>query len=312
VSTAAKAADEREPRPASKEEMPRGLFGKLKQAFTHTTLSDDKFDELFWDLEVAMLENNVAVEVIEKIKRDLQAELTSGKLVRKSVDRLVLDRLKQSVEELFNVPAIDLLKQVKTKRPFVIAMIGVNGSGKTTTMAKLAYLLQQHGMSVVMGAADTFRAAAIQQLEEHAKRLHIKLIKHDYHSDPAAVAYDAIAHAKAQGVDVVLIDTAGRLHSNDNLMHELKKLVRVNRPDLKIFVAESTTGNDAVEQAKVFDQVIGIDAIILAKADVDEKGGAAMSISYVTGKPILYLGTGQGYGDLTVFDKEKVASSVGL
>ncbi|MBR9703298.1 signal recognition particle-docking protein FtsY, partial [Candidatus Woesearchaeota archaeon] len=192
------------------------------------------------------------------------------------------------------------------------AFIGVNGSGKTTTLAKIANLLQEEDMRVIMAASDTFRAAAIDQLQEHADNLGVKLITQGYGADPAAVAFDAIKHAKAKFADVVMIDTAGRLHSNTNLMAELEKVIRVAKPDLKIFIGESITGNDCIEQAKEFDRLVGIDAIILSKADVDEKGGAAISVSYVTGKPILYLGTGQSYGDLTPFDKEKIIRSLGL
>jgi fused signal recognition particle receptor len=163
-----------------------------------------------------------------------------------------------------------------------------------------------------MAAADTFRAAAIDQLQLHADKLGIKLIRHDYGSDPAAVAFDAIKHAEASKKDVVLIDTAGRLHSNTNLMDEMKKIMRVAKPDLKLFVGESITGNDCTEQAKQFDQAVGIDGIILAKADVDEKGGAAISVSYVTKKPIFYLGVGQEYPDLQQFDKDKLIASIGL
>ncbi|NJL44126.1 MAG: hypothetical protein HC945_02300 [Nitrosarchaeum sp.] len=188
----------------------------------------------------------------------------------------------------------------------------MNGGGKTTTLAKLIKHFQDSGRSVVVAAADTFRSAAIQQLEEHTQRLGAKLIKHDYGSDPSAVAFDTITHARARNIDIVLIDTAGRLHNNDNLMQELRKLIRVNKPHLNIFVAESTTGNDAVEQARIFNEQVGIDAIILSKADVDEKGGAAISIAYVTGKPIIYLGTGQGYDDLTPFSKETVLHQLGL
>ena len=188
----------------------------------------------------------------------------------------------------------------------------INGSGKTTTIAKIAKLLQENRLKVVIAASDTFRAAAIHQLQEHADRLGVKLIKHDYGSDPAAVAFDAIKYAEAHGIDVVLIDTAGRLHSNVNLMAEMEKVARVAKPDLKIFVGESITGNDCVEQARSFNNAIGIDGIILAKADVDEKGGAAISVSYVTKKPILYLGTGQEYDDLEPFSAEAVVDSLGL
>ncbi|MBR9701247.1 signal recognition particle-docking protein FtsY [Candidatus Woesearchaeota archaeon] len=295
------------------EEKAKGFLGKLKDTFTKKSLSQEKFDELFWELEVAMLENNVAVEVIEKIKEDLKHELTTGKVNRMGLEDMILHRLRESVEELFDVETFDLIKRIKkADKPFKICMIGVNGSGKTTTLAKMIHLFQKEKLTSVVAASDTFRAAAIDQLQEHTDKLGVKLISQGYKADPAAVAYDAVEHAKAQGLDVVLIDTAGRLHSNKNLMAELEKVVRVSKPDLKIFVGEAITGNDCVEQAKVFDELVGIDAIILAKADIDEKGGAAISVSHVTGKPILYLGTGQTYDDLERFDKEKVIEAIGL
>ncbi len=290
----------------------RGFFSKLSDTFTKFKLSEEKFEDLFWDVEVALLENNVAFEVIEKIKQDLKNELTNEKISRKKVNDIILDSLHNSIKEVLSVKSLDLLKEASKKKPYVIVVIGVNGSGKTTTIAKLCNYLKNHKKSVVLAAADTFRAAAIQQIEYHANRLDIKLIKHDYNSDPSAVAFDAVRHAEAKGFDFVVIDTAGRLHSNDNLMNELKKLVRVNKPDLKLFVGESITGNDCVEQAKKYDEIIGIDAIILSKADVDEKGGAALSISYVTKKPVIFIGTGQGYDDLEVFDKNKILKNLGI
>ena len=292
----------------------KGLFKRIKETFTTIKLSEDKFEKLFWELEVVLLESNVAVEVIDKIKTDLKAELTTGKVSRKGVYDLIEDSLRESVESLFMDQHFNLLEEIKKKKekPYVIAFIGVNGSGKTTTMAKLAHMLLQNKLSVVFAASDTFRAAAIQQLQEHADKLGVKMIKHGYESDPAAVAFDAVKHAKAKKIDVVMIDTAGRLHSNDNLMNELKKLVRVNEPDLKVFVGESITGNDCIEQAKLFNEAVGIDVIILAKADVDEKGGAAVSVSYVTKKPIIYLGTGQKYDDLTEFKPEIIIKNIGL
>jgi len=214
-------------------------------------------------------------------------------------------------ELTFKINLFDRIDEKKEKRePFVICFLGINGSGKTTTIAKITKMLKDKGYSVVLAAADTFRAAAIDQLQEHADRLKVKIIKHDYGSDPAAVAYDAIKHANAKHIDVVLIDTAGRMHTNTNLTDEMKKIVRVSNPDLKIFVGESITGNDCIEQAKVFDEAVSIDGIILSKADVDEKGGAAISISYVTKKPILYLGTGQNYDDIKPFDSQIVVDSL--
>ncbi len=289
----------------------KGIFHSLKESFTKIQLSEEKFEELFWDLEMSLLENNVAVEVIEKIKNDLKKTLTEGKVTRKGLAELIEESLKKSIDELFEEP-FDLVQKVQEKKPFVIAFIGVNGSGKTTTLAKIANMFQENDLSVVMAAADTFRAAAIDQLQSHANTLGIKLISQGYGADPAAVAFDAIEHAKAKNVDVVMIDTAGRLHSNTNLMAELEKVIRVAKPDLKIFIGESITGNDCVEQAEQFNDKVGIDAIILSKADIDEKGGAAISVSYVTKKPILYLGTGQSYGDLEIFDKERILRTIGI
>jgi fused signal recognition particle receptor len=293
-------------------EQKKGFFGKFTEVITTKKISADKFDELFWDLELALLENNVALEVIEKIKSDLKSELVDKPIPRGKVDEVIASSLHDSIEGLFNVGTFNILDKIKEKKPYVICFIGINGSGKTTSIAKVANYLQSQGLSVVMAAADTFRAAAIDQLQLHADKLGIKLIRHDYGSDPAAVAFDAVKHAEAKKVDVVLVDTAGRLHSNINLMDEMKKIIRVAKPDLKIFVGESITGNDCVEQAKQFNDAVGVDGIILSKADVDEKGGAAISVSYVTQRPILFLGVGQEYKDLQPFDKEKLLASIGL
>lgn len=295
-----------------KVEEKKGFFGKITEVITTKKISADKFDELFWDLELALLENNVALEVIEKIKSDLKSELVDKPIPRGKVDEVIAASLHDSIEDLFNVGTFNILDKIKEKKPYVICFIGINGSGKTTSIAKVANYLQSQGLSVVMAAADTFRAAAIDQLQLHADKLGIKLIRHDYGSDPAAVAFDAVKHAEAKKADVVLVDTAGRLHSNINLMDEMKKIIRVAKPDLKIFVGESITGNDCVEQAKQFNEAVGIDGIILSKADVDEKGGAAISVSYVTQRPILFLGVGQEYKDLQPFDKEKLLASIGL
>ncbi|MBN2422722.1 signal recognition particle-docking protein FtsY [Candidatus Woesearchaeota archaeon] len=303
---------EEQPEEEPEEDEKKSLFGKISDAFTKVSLSEQKFDELFWDLELALLENNVAVEVIEKIKNDLKNDLVEKKINRKNLNNKIIESLKNSIEDLFNTEKIDLIKKIRQNKPYIIAFIGVNGSGKTTTLAKLIHLLKKNKASVVVGACDTFRAAAIQQLEEHTNKLGVKLIKHDYGADPAAVAYDTVEHAKAKNIDVVLLDTAGRLHSNKNLMDELRKIIKVANPDLNIFIGESIAGNDLVEQVKLFNMEIGIDAIILAKADIDEKGGAAISVSYITNKPILFMGTGQEYDDLEEFSKEKILKQIGL
>ena len=299
-----------EEKPAEK----KGFFQRITQAVQTTSINSDQFNELFWDLEVALLENNVAVEVIEKVKKDLENSLVGKPIKRGKLEDTIQKSLKSSVEEILKQPAFSLDNEIKNsaKKPYIICFVGINGSGKTTTIAKLAHHLKSKGFSVVLAAADTFRAAAIDQLQEHADRLNLKLIKHDYGSDPAAVAFDAIKHAESKKTDVVLIDTAGRMHSNQNLQDEMKKIIKVAKPDLKIFVGESITGNDCVEQAKRFNESISIDGIILAKADIDEKGGAALSVSYVTGKPIFYLGTGQNYEDIEQFDPEIVVKNLGL
>ena len=296
---------------------PKGFFSKLKQAITTKTISEEKFLDLFWDLELALLENNVSVEVIEKIKLDLVSELVDKPLPR-DVEGKIMETLKGTLSSILTMDSIPLLERVrahaaeKTGKPYVIAFFGINGAGKTTSVAKLAHYLQKNGRTVVLAACDTFRAAAIQQLEEHAVKLNCKIIKQDYGSDAAAVAFDAIKYAEKNGVDVVLIDTAGRLHSNTNLMSELEKIIRITKPNLKIFVGESITGNDCIEQAMQFNNLVQMDGAILTKADVDEKGGAPISIAYVIKKPILFLGVGQTYDDFEPFDREKILKHLGL
>ncbi len=303
--------EELETKPVGVEEVEevksKGLFGKIKQKIITKNISNEKFDELFEDLEFALLENNVALEVIDKIKNDLKVELVDKPIKRKEIESKILESLKQSINNLFEVDSINIVEEVKKKKdePYVICFVGVNGSGKTTSISKLANHLKSKGLSVLLVAGDTWRAASIQQLEEHGKNLDIRVIKHNYGSDPAAVAFDGIKAAKSNNVDVVLIDTAGRQHSNKDLMRELEKIIRVSTPDLKLFVGESTTGNDCVLQAQQFGDAVELDGVILTKSDVDEKGGAAISIGYVTGKPILFLGTGQEYEDFEEFNADK-------
>ncbi len=290
----------------------KGFFAKLKETITTKKISAEKFDELFWELELSLLENNVSVEVIEKIKEDLKKELVDKPLPR-NVEAKIEETLQQTLQEILSFEKIDLIKKAKEKKgPLVIAFFGINGTGKTTSIAKLAHYFQQYKLSVVLAACDTFRAAAIQQLEEHAVKLGVKVIKHDYGADAAAVAFDAIKYAEKNKIQVVLLDTAGRLHSNTNLMQELEKIIRVAKPDLKIFVGESITGNDCIEQARRFNDVVEMDGAILTKADVDDKGGAPLSISYTIKKPILFLGVGQRYEDLEEFDAAVILKRLGF
>ena len=298
---------------AKEEKQEKGFFAKLTEKLTTKKIDDKQFEDLFYDLELALLENNVALEVIDKIKEDLKVDLVNVPLKGK-IEDLIKNSLKDSLEEILKETNFDLINEIKNKkeRPYSIVFVGINGSGKTTTIAKLAYLLTKNNLKCVLVAADTFRAASIQQLEEHSNKLKVKLIKHDYGADPAAVSFDGVKYARSHNLDVVLIDTAGRQHSNKNLMEEMKKIIKVVKPDLKVFVGESIAGNDVIEQIKEFNNSINIDSIILAKADVDEKGGAAISVSYVSQKPVLYLGNGQKYSDLEKFNKDKIISDIGV
>ena len=309
-----KKIEEVQEKPEQIEQKQKGFFESIKEKIITTRISEEQFDKLFWELELALMENNVAVEVIEKIKNDLKNQLVEKPIRRTKVEETIVFTLKNSIAGLFNINNINLINEIKNKKekPYVIAFFGINGSGKTTSIAKLANMLKDKKISCVLAASDTFRAASIEQLQHHADKLGVKVIKHDYGADPAAVAFDAIKHAKAKSIDVVLIDTAGRMHSNTNLIDEMKKIIRVAKPDLKIFVGESITGNDCIEQAKTFNDAVGIDGIILAKADIDEKGGAAVSVSYITKKPIMFLGTGQKYSDLQEFDSEVIMKNLGL
>ncbi|MCR4285097.1 MAG: signal recognition particle-docking protein FtsY [archaeon] len=283
-----------------------GFFSRFKKRLTN-----ERFDELFEELEMILLQNNVAYSAVAAIRESLAQKLIG----KNPKDVNLSEELKSSIEELLLDPPnfIKTIKDsLKEKSPFVILFAGINGSGKTTTIAKVANLLQKNKLTVCLAAADTFRAASIEQIQQHADKLKINLIKKDYGSDPASVGFDAIQYAKKHHINVVLIDTAGRMQNKDSLMREMEKIVRVNKPDMKIFLGESITGNDATEQAKAFDDSINIDGIILSKADVDEKGGTAISVSQVTGKPILFLGVGQSYDDLEIFKKEKLIEKLGL
>lgn len=296
------------------EEGKKGVFERIKQVIITKKISEEKFNEMFWDLEIGMMENNVAMEVVEKIKQDLKNEIVDKPIKRDEVESAIINSLKKSISEILKLEKPILLNEIKSKKekPYIIAFVGVNGSGKTTTIAKIAHYLKKNNLRCVLAAADTFRSAAIQQLEEHARNLNVPIVKHDYGADPAAVAFDAIKMAKARNLDVVLIDTAGRQHSNINLVDEMKKIIRVANPDMKLYIGEMISGNDCIEQIQNFDSAISIDGAILTKADIDEKGGTAISVSYVTKKPILFLCTGQEYDNLEEFSPENIMHGLGF
>lgn len=283
------------------------VIEKGKAAIGGETILDEKdLKKPLEELELALLESDTALSVVEELIRRVKAELAGKKVKRgTNTEDLVENTLKGALLDILSAEKLDFDEFVaKREKPLNLAFVGVNGTGKTTTIAKVAQKLLSAGHSVVIAAADTYRAGATEQIERHASNLGIKLIKHQYGSDPAAVVYDALKYAKANRIEVVLADTAGRMHTSVNLMEQLRKICRVTKPDMVIFVDEAVAGNDAVERAKKFDEVVGIDASILTKLDIDMKGGAAISIAHSTSKPIIFMGTGQGYEDLEKFDAE--------
>jgi len=300
------------------------LFDRLKQAFSAVTsavrekeLSDKDLDDVVFNFQIALIESDVAQSVAEALTNEVQKSL-SGTKVDRSADpsEVVGERLSAVLEAAFTkAGSVDLAANIRDKtknigEPYIILFLGINGTGKTTTVAKLGSYLQKNGLSVVCAAGDTHRPGAIEQLTEHAGRLQLKVISQRYGADPAAVGRDGVLYAKAHHADCLLIDTAGRMQTNQNLMEEMAKIVRVVKPDFRIFVADALTGNDAVSQAELFNQHVGFDGAVLTKADADVRGGAALSIVYSTGKPVIFLGVGQGYGDLVPFDSRKFLDSL--
>ncbi len=269
-------------------------------------LEEDDLEEPLWDLQMALLESDIALSVSEAIVDSVKGQLVgTRRRIGKNTGEIVEIALKKAIYDVMSANVFDFDDYVRdAKKPVHIVFVGINGTGKTTSIAKLAKRLTDQGYSVVIAAGDTFRAGAIDQIAIHGKNLGVKVIKHQEQGDPAAVVYDALQHAKANKVDVVLSDTAGRMHTNINLMAQLKKVCRVSSPDLLIFVDEAVAGNDAVERASQFNDAVPLSGSILTKTDADAKGGAAISIAYITGKPILFLGMGQGYDDLQKFDPQ--------
>ena len=278
---------------------------------TSRGISEEKLNDLLWDLEIGLLESDVAYSVIESIKNDIKEELKYVSVERSKISELVENVLRNAIEHVLKSSEMDFDEFIdNSKKPVVIMFVGVNGSGKTLSIGKMATLLKKRGKSSVMAAGDTFRAGAIEQLGIHANNVGVKLVKHGPSADPAAVAFDAIEHAKAKHKDVVLLDTAGRMQTNINLMDEMAKIKRVAKPDLILFVGDALAGNDAVEQAKRFNEIVGIDGVILTKVDTDAKGGSALSVAYTIGKPLLFIGVGQGYEDQIPFDPQWMIDNI--
>ena len=291
-----------------KDESPEGKGG-LFSFVREKTISEKHVEDTLWELEMGLLEGDVAMEVATAVVDSVKEDLVGRKIKRSSdITEYTYDALRNAVAEIIDVPGKSMTEMIEEKKaqgePLVVMFVGINGTGKTTTIGKLANYYLKMGYTPVIAASDTFRAGAIEQVTHHADNVGVKIIKHQKGSDPAAVAYDAVEHAKAQGKELVLIDTAGRMQTNTNLMDEMKKIKRVSNPDLVVFVGDALTGNDATQQAVKFNEAIDIDGVILTKADADSKGGASLSIGYVINKPIMFLGVGQGYDDIKEYDAE--------
>jgi len=299
------------------------LFEKLRSnldsivdKISKTELTGKDLEQLLQELKTTLAENDVAYLVAERICDGIRQRAASVQVsrlgdrrqpVRSIVREVLLDALKGSGEGSF-------FEKINTKKqahePAIIVFVGINGTGKTTTVAKIAYLLKNRGYSVVIACGDTYRTGSIEQLEEHARRLDVKTIKHTYGADAAAVAFDSINHARANGINTVLIDTAGRMQTKRNLLDEMKKIVRIASPDFVMLVVDALTGNDAVEQGRSFSESVRIDGITLTKLDADARGGSAISLAAETGKPVIFAGTGQAYEDLISFDPTTIVNRI--
>ncbi|WP_255198419.1 signal recognition particle-docking protein FtsY [Halorarius litoreus] len=273
-----------------------------------TKITEEELEGPLEQLELALLQGDVEMSVAQSIVEKLREELVGQTRAQVKTGEIVVEEaIGEALKEVIGVGQFDFDERIAAaEKPVTIIFTGVNGVGKTTTIAKLSKYLEDRGYDVVLANGDTYRAGANEQLREHAEALGKKLITHEQGGDPAAVIYDAVEYAEANDADVVLGDTAGRLHTSNDLMAQLEKIDRVVGPDLTLFVDEAVAGQDATQRAKQFNDAAEIDGVVLTKADADSQGGAAISIAHVTGKPILFLGTGQGYDHLETFDPEVI------
>ncbi len=300
------ASEHSKPSPSAGQTSAPEAKAPTKKAKGRFAIDPERVEDLLWDLELVLLESDVAVDVAHALRDEMEQRLPKIRVDQKSeVPDAIEAALRDAIVQMLEGSRFDFDEWVLTNsgdKPLVVMFVGVNGTGKTTTIARVAHRMKELGFGVALAAGDTFRAGAIEQLQKHGDNLGVRVIKHTAGSDPAAVAYDAIEHAKARKKSLVLVDTAGRMQTNSNLMDEVKKIDRVANPDLTIFVGDSLAGNDAIDQAQKFDEAVGLDACVLTKVDTDAKGGAALSIARAVGKPVAYLGVGQDYDDLIPFD----------
>jgi fused signal recognition particle receptor len=291
------------------------LKTKIKKAFMGSVvLSDQEIAALLETLKVSMLESDVAFDVAENFVEDLGARLRGKRIESREIRRKVTENVRGALVDVLEkaTPSFELVQLVRQKRekPYVVLFLGPNGTGKTTTIAKIAKRLKENGLTSVLSASDTFRAAAIEQIDHHAKRLGIPIIKSTYGADPASIAFDAVAYGRAHRTDAVLVDTAGRQETNASLIREIEKMVRVSKPDLTLFVGEATAGNAIANQIVEFSKHVKVDGIILTKLDCDAKGGSTLSISHLTGIPILFFGIGEGYDALMDYNPGQIADVI--
>ena len=294
-------------------ELKLGTFKQLKSILSkEVEIEEGDIKDLLDNFELEMLESDVDMAVASAIREDLAKKLLGARIKKEDLKEFIKSRIREIlIKAVSNKDIFDITDVVKQKdKPAKVMFLGPNGAGKTTTIAKVANIMMKNNQKVILAAADTFRAAAIEQMEVHANRLGVKLIKREYGSDPTSVAYDAVNYSKAHNIDAVLIDTAGRQDTNINLVNELKKMDRVIKPDLKVYIGESIAGNATIEQLSVFHKEIGLNGVILTKLDCDPKGGVVLSINKATGIPIIYLGTGQKYEDLEAFEPERIVERI--
>ncbi|MFH1663315.1 MAG: signal recognition particle-docking protein FtsY [archaeon] len=287
------------------------LTSGIKKFFTGKIKIEEKdVKDFLEEFELALLESDVEQQTAEKIVKEIKKELIGKEISGKNISEELKKEIALILERIMDAPQINLKEKMSSKKPFVILFLGPNGAGKTTSIAKIAFKFKKQGTTVILAAADTFRAASIEQIEKHSERIGVRLVKHQYGSDPAAVAFDAVKAAEAKNIDLVLIDSAGRQDTNMNLMNELKKIDKVVKPDLKIFVGEAMAGNSLFLQAKEFNEKIGFDGFILTKIDTDAKGGTAISLVSELKKPVIFVGTGQGYEDLIEFTPKFITDRI--
>lgn len=287
----------------------RNTFSRFLEGFRRALSLGGNVDELIDEFKMNLLSCDVAFDVVEEMSEKLRG-LTKEGVVRDGAS--LLRSLEDMIRSYFPdpTPIIKAFTEKPRKRPLVVLFFGVNGVGKTTTIAKLAVFSSKHGLRALMVAADTFRAGAQEQLKIHAERAGIPIFMGRYGVSPASIVYDAIEYARNRGYDILLVDTAGRMHTDEDLINELKKIVRVSNPDLKLLVVDALTGNDAVVQAKFFEERVGVDAVVVTKVDAYEGGGVPLSVAYAIRKPVAFVGVGQGYEDLKPFDVNEFVSKI--